>query len=928
MKADREELAPHHRLRLLNSGISDEVASARGYRTVVTRAELRRLGFSESQSQVPVLLLPVWGVNGEIENYQIRPDAPRIKEGRPLKYELPFNSQLALDVHPSIRQHLGNPAVPLLVTEGIFKADAAISQGLCCIAVLGVWNWRGKNEHGGRAALADWESVALQGRDTYIAYDSDVMQKPQVHDALARLGAFLQSRGANLHYVYLPSGPGGTKVGLDDYLAAGHSVDDLLTLASEELRQPPAVNTSTDSLYVVVETGTVWNKPVERGTVGVHLANFSAVILRDIVEDDGAEERRQFEIETTLRGQRQRIQIPAQQFPAMSWVGEYLGAGAILEPGPGTRERLRHAIQTLSGQIPSQRVYAHTGWRLIDGVWVYLHGSGAIGPDGPKPGVAVGLRGPLGRIALSDPPEGEELSEVISAALHLLDLLPPEVVYPLLGATWLAPLRELLGSEAPDFVLWLHGPSGTFKSELLALAQGFYGDFTRTTLPVNFSATPNAVERFLFEAKDALLTVDDFHPAGDQREQQAMNQVANRLLRGAGNLAGRARMRADTTLRPALDPRALAIASGERLPEGHSTIARMVPIGVTPGAVDRVALTRAQAMREQYPSALAGYLKFLASDFGQWQAELPARFRELRSELQVSGSHRREPGQLAHMLLGLETFLSFAQEMGATNQDESDRHLRIAREILLSQAQEHRITQADEAPEALFLRYLADGFAGKRIYLEDRQGNPPENPEQWGWERSTSHGVFDVAEEQWRHGSTAQLAGVLDGEWLLLFPEQAYGYVLGAVRAAGRTFPVDQNTLIRRLDEAGHIDTERDGGGRRRKVNVWIGSSTKRVLKLRRDALHPPPSPADREYREDREGQDCRDSTEDQEDLVMPGTGVPDTNPCKSNTAPLVHPSRDPVDGPLLPVIPSLPVRQNGKGIATIDDGEVCEWRA
>ena len=112
------------------------------------------------------------------------------------------------------------------------------------------------------------------------------------------------------------------------------------------------------------------------------------------------------------------------------------------------------------------------------------------------------------------------------------------------------------------------------------LAQGFYGDFSRLSLPLNFMSTANAVERFQFAAKDALLAVDDFHPTSNQREQQVMNQVADRLLRGAGNHAGRMRMRADTSLRPAYDPRSLAMASGERLPEGHSNMARAYPITV------------------------------------------------------------------------------------------------------------------------------------------------------------------------------------------------------------------------------------------------------------------------------------------------------------------------------------------------------------
>jgi hypothetical protein len=57
-----------------------------------------------------------------------------------------------------------------------------------------VWNWRGTNEHGGKTALPEWEYVALNDRDVYIVFDSDVMLKPQVYDALARLKPFLESR--------------------------------------------------------------------------------------------------------------------------------------------------------------------------------------------------------------------------------------------------------------------------------------------------------------------------------------------------------------------------------------------------------------------------------------------------------------------------------------------------------------------------------------------------------------------------------------------------------------------------------------------------------------------------------------------------------------------------------------------------------------
>ena len=188
-------LLPQHAELLAKSDISADVAKARGYRSVEKKSELKDLGFTDAQRRVPALLQPVWGVRGEIVNYQIRSDNPRInKKDKVIKYEMPARSRM-IDVPPAARPFLGNPRCPLFITEGIRKADSAVSHGLCCIALLEVWNWRGSNEDGGKVALADWEYIALNDREVYIVFDSDVMTKPAVYQALVRLKAFLEARG-------------------------------------------------------------------------------------------------------------------------------------------------------------------------------------------------------------------------------------------------------------------------------------------------------------------------------------------------------------------------------------------------------------------------------------------------------------------------------------------------------------------------------------------------------------------------------------------------------------------------------------------------------------------------------------------------------------------------------------------------------------
>jgi hypothetical protein len=188
---------PHRHSLTFGSGIAPGVIERRGYRTVEKKQQLRDLGFGQSQQKVPALLIPILGVGGGTCGYQARPDQPRIKDGKALKYETIAGMHMRLDVHPDVRNLLPDPAVPLFITEGVKKGDALVSRGVCAIALLGVWNWRGANDLGGKTALADWEHVALNGRRVYIVFDSDVMTNLAVHAALSRLNAFLKNRGAH-----------------------------------------------------------------------------------------------------------------------------------------------------------------------------------------------------------------------------------------------------------------------------------------------------------------------------------------------------------------------------------------------------------------------------------------------------------------------------------------------------------------------------------------------------------------------------------------------------------------------------------------------------------------------------------------------------------------------------------------------------------
>lgn len=239
----------HRRMLVSGSDIDPEVVSERGYYTVQTKKDLKLKGFGEAQRDTLApqegkygLLAPIrWPSDPEPPFWVLRPDAPRVKKGKHVKYEMPAGCQMALDSPPRCHADLGNPAVPAFFTEGQKKGDSGASRGGCWVTLIGTNNWRGTNSQGGKTVLAALEDVALNDRrKVYLVFDSDILQKRAVYDALVRLREVAKKRGADVWIVHLPSGPNGEKVGADDWFAAdpARTLHDLMQLATKELVRP------------------------------------------------------------------------------------------------------------------------------------------------------------------------------------------------------------------------------------------------------------------------------------------------------------------------------------------------------------------------------------------------------------------------------------------------------------------------------------------------------------------------------------------------------------------------------------------------------------------------------------------------------------------------------------------------------------------
>jgi len=227
------QLLQKHFEQLLASSISIEVIKERGYKTVVGVAELEQLGFSKIQHHVSGILVPLFAPDSTPAGYQCRPDDPRINsKGKPIKYETPHGASLRIDMPKRCQKDARNPEIPLFATEGAKKADSLATAGVCAINLSGVWGFKSKNEFGAPILSADFDLVAWKGRAVYLCFDSDITTKPQVRQALEVLGAHVQRKGGKPFVVQLPVGDNGEKTGVDDFLAAGHTIEDVIALSA------------------------------------------------------------------------------------------------------------------------------------------------------------------------------------------------------------------------------------------------------------------------------------------------------------------------------------------------------------------------------------------------------------------------------------------------------------------------------------------------------------------------------------------------------------------------------------------------------------------------------------------------------------------------------------------------------------------------
>jgi hypothetical protein len=828
-----------------SSWITREIADAAMLRRV-DECEGREVVGQKGKRDCAGILIPYyWPGIPQAFNYRLRRDKPEWTEGKngelkpDGKYLSPPNGGNRLFIPPGVSaEQLADPQIPIALAEGEKKALAlgrlahyeTGTPRFVPIALAGVWNWRGRigktNGPTGeridvKGPITDLGRIKWAGRKVFIIFDANVHTNDSVNWARKGIARELATRGAEVQLVNLPENCGVN--GVDDLLAAWGAARVLelfersVSGARLQVVLPPQFQSRPEGMFRVTTRG-------EQLLSQVQLSNYRAAITTNIRLDDGVETKREFDIESELMGRTFRFTIPASEFASMDWPIEQMGPAAITFPNQ--RDYARTAIQWFSMTAEERCIYTHTGWRKVDGRWLFLHAGGAICGTGAAHDVAVRLSGSMSRFELHPSAGPGTLASAVKASLRLVELGSPSICFPLLAAT----CRAVFGEA--DFALHLAGETGAFKSEVAALHQQHFGAaMNRLHLPGAWSSTGNALETLAFHAKDTLFTIDDFAPQGSGADVARYHAAADRVFRAAGNRAGRGRLDSTAKLREPKPPRALILSTGEDIPRGQSVRARLLILELAKGTVKASKLTECQkdAQAGSYAEAMGGFVQWIAGRYEEVQSGFNGKVAELRVKSLGNEAHARTPEIAANLQAGFELYLEFSEECGAVGGAEraqlASRCWAALREAGSAQAKHHAATE----PTARFLATLRALLTSGRAHLEARDGGQPNRaPGPCGWRRDSSDGWSPLGD----------CIGWVEGDDVYLEPTAAYRLVQVAGRDAGELIAVSEQTLKKRLHEKGLLASV-DGKRQTLTVRRSIAGSSKDVLHLSRGTLLP-----------------------------------------------------------------------------------------
>jgi hypothetical protein len=617
---------------------------------------------------------------------------------------------------------------------------------------------------------------------------------------------------------------------VSDFLDHGGTLDQLDELACQTVEWKPLAEEQSQAV-----------------TCQERFANFRARIVREIVRHEAGETTRHVEVEAIHDdGTVMMATVAAEDFESMGWVSSQLGLKFVISTGQGMKDRFQHSIRVNSYPgVKVRDVFTSVGWHTVAGKNCYLHAGGAIGSNG-ETDIHLDVSSELTLYRLPAP-DLSRLKEGIERVLAILDNLGNDAE-PVASILTSMPYRALLGPSrtVPHFA----GTTGTLKTSTACLAARFYAPELEyfDSMPLSWQSTQAGLERLRYVAKDSLLIIDNLIADGEQAHRDLAK--ADSVINSQGDLAGKARMKADGSPAPRLDPRGCIISTGECEPRRKSSAGRSIIIEFKPGLINLDGLKRCHddARDGWYALTIACYAEYLASP-GRLEAQR-IELRRLAQRHQADamenypGCHLRHAEAVAEWTAGWELFLRFAMEQKAVIKRKAEFSLtRVRNQLFMTLPMQAEI-QDEADPGEIYINMIRALLGSKRAVLAGTDGLPPsdELAPACGWTQGERvdrgpQGYDRSVMPCWEQAGANRI-GWIDGDMVYLEPSAAYAAVERIAREQSEVVG-SKRQVHTRLMESGRIKTDPPVSGKRRRFTrrATVEEHRREVLWMPHDVL-------------------------------------------------------------------------------------------
>lgn len=523
---------------------------------------------------------------------------------------------------------------------------------------------------------------------------------------------------------------------------------------------------------------------VKDQVVPMKLADFVPALISEITRDDGTEQKKMFKVGAVHKsGIKLSEQIvSADEMQNMKWLLNRWGALGAAQPKQNVLSKICHAIMLTKGEVKFEAMYLQTGWKKINGEYVFLM------PTQNSP-FTVELQGKLKNYSFTEKGSQEDL--IYLSAMLENSFAPQCVMLPLLAVTFLCPLNHFLKSAGcePKFVTALIGKTGSRKSTLAALFLSFFGKFSASDLPMSFHDTANSILSNIYYLKDVLTCIDDFHPSGMFHEQE-MKSIAQNISRYYGDRIGRARLNSKAELQSSKPPTGNAIITAEYTPEiSVSGSARYFNIELNENDVQLDDLSEYQQLANDgvLCGIMQSYIEWIKnvylddeSAFVKTLEDVFLKYRKFYLDRLCANRikfHNRTPDMLAHLKIGFAFLLVFLKSKNQINKSELDKFEKVFDEIVLKAVSANAEIIELENPTTRFCEKLKSLLDSGRCYVETK-------------------GLDSTPRQR-------NCIGLQDDEHYYLFADTTHSEVRKLCAEQGEHFSISKNELLRQLRKEG-----------------------------------------------------------------------------------------------------------------------------